>query len=65
MWQTKLGKSVVVSALILLAFLMQYIKSYEVKQQGTNYEERGLGVGCDCGCVTVNISCPTVQALCS
>lgn len=37
----------------------------EVKQNGTTYEERGLGIGCNCMCVTPQISCPTINPGCS
>lgn len=40
----------------------------EVKQNGTNYEERGLGLGCDCKCVQIGcpqVGCPTVNIGCS
>lgn len=36
----------------------------EVKQDGTNYAEQGLGMNCDCGCAPLNVGCPTVNLVC-
>lgn len=40
----------------------------EVKQNGANYQERGLGINCDCACAQVvcpQVVCPTINPYCS
>ncbi len=40
----------------------------DVKQNGANYEERGLGFGCNCVCpelLCTQIGCPTINPGCS
>ena len=46
---------------------MKGVLAMEVKQNGANYEERGLGINCDCGCaqmVCPQVVCPTINPGC-
>lgn len=47
---------------------MKGVLTVEVKQNGAIYEERGLGINCDCACAQIGcmqLICPPLDVGCS